>query len=355
MQRRMKWIAISLGLHALCVWLVWRANDTVKPQSRRPLELTLRTPAPKPPAPAPIVIAKTRSSPVRAPALPPSDTPAPAAPVPPASEAPRATGPSTPSPDSPRATVVKLSDGALVGIAGVAPKQRDPRAPGSIADFGDDGLDEKTRVEARLKAGVEGFMVAQDTKTGARGTVASLRRAIRERFEPVSAYVQKIPGSAKASAQVAKNRLEVNLRPRSTAVMEQGLVPSQQALQQGMSFGDPCAQSHEIGRLEARFRVEHDQKGQAQEWSLQLSSGDDAFDGYARDVLRQATTIALKAHPDEAIPLYSEWLLSQIVYDWNSSIFCPATDRPPGLPVFADKPGVTYTAEVSLLAVRYRR
>src|SRR5262249_43012500 len=100
-------------------------------------------------------------------------------------------------------TVTPLGDGALAGLAGRPPEHGSSPDGGA---FGDDGLDERTRVEGRLKKGVEEFMVQQDTKSGARGTVSSLRRALRDRFEPTASYVQSIPGSEKANAQIAKNR-----------------------------------------------------------------------------------------------------------------------------------------------------
>lgn len=357
--RRIGWIALSLALHGLILLLVLLAKDSDKTNARRPLELTLVQPKPVPPkAPVAAPVVRRTNKPAvvaAAPTVTPSEAPSTATPN--VSDRPTADRPTadrpTNNPDSPK--ILKLSDGALIGLAGPA-RKTDDRLPGAFTDFGDDGLDEKTRVEQRLKQGIEGFIVAQDTKSGARGTVASLRRALRESFEPVSTFVQKIPGSDKAKAQVAKNQAEAMNRPQSTTAFNNGLVPSQAAMQP--TFGDPCAQSHEIGRLEARFRVDHDTHGQAEKWSLQLSSGDEAFDGYAKDVLRKVTTIQLKAHPDEAIPLYSEWALSQIVYDWNSNIFCPATERPPGLPVFADRKqpySVTYSAEIALVTVRYRR
>ncbi|MCC6810994.1 MAG: hypothetical protein IT381_26425 [Deltaproteobacteria bacterium] len=351
------WVAVSLGLHAiLFLWLAQAPEQAKK--ARAPIEMTLLKP--KPAAPPPIIV-PTKKPAVHKPKAPvavaqadPKDTEEPEQATEPSAPVADAQPRATPAQPPPRA-IIKLGDGALLGLAGPSPRGADNYLPGhEPKPSKEEEIADANRV---IKSSMEGFMVAQDTKTGARGTTIALRKALREKFTPASTLVAAIPGSGKASLQILKNMSDAYKRPQSTDGTAHGLVPSQQAMQAGMALSDPCAQSHEIGRLEARFRVEHDTSGQAQEWSLQLSSGDDAFDTYARDVIKTATQVELKAHPDEAIPLYSVWLLSQVVYDWASTPTCPPVSRPPGLPVFADRKqpyAITYTSEVALVTVRYR-
>ena len=186
--------------------------------------------------------------------------------------------------------------------------------------------------------------------------MASLRRALRERFEPASGFVKKIPKSSEANAQIAKNMVEAGKRPQSTSPHNSGLAPSAAAM--APALNDACAQSHEIGRMEVRVHVDHDDKGQVEKLTLQTPSGDQAFDAYAADVVKRAVNQPLKSQADEAIPMFSEWLLSQIVYDWWSNPFCPPPPRPAGSPVLDDggnpMQGITHVAEVSLVTVRYR-
>jgi len=183
---------------------------------------------------------------------------------------------------------------------------------------------------------------------------------LRENFEPSPSYISKIPGSGAAIAQVLRNAADVRNRASSTGNMLQNLAPSQQQMQQGMMLSntDVCAQSHEVGRRECRFRVDHDDDGQAASVKLITSSGDDAFDAYAQDVLKRSKATKLTRHPEEPHPLFSEWALAQVVYDWVSTPMCfDANFRPPGRPVFPDSAvpyAYTFTAEVSLLAVRYQ-
>jgi outer membrane biosynthesis protein TonB len=363
-------VAISLAVHICVLWFVGRAPPPQKAKLP-PLALSLRAPPPKPvdappkpvdapPKPVeeekPKVIPKTQVPVAATPVEPTSVEPTPAASdskVPDTSGSPRMNS-GAPTADkrvSSGGTIVKLGDGSLMGLAGSAPRVNDqPRAAG------DDGLDEMTRVQQRLAKDVEGFKVQQDTKTGARGTVASLRRAFRERFEPASGFVKKIPKSAKANAQIAQNMMDAGKRPQSTTAMNNGLVPSQQAMQPGLN--DACAQSHEIGRMEVRVHVDHDAKGQVEKLVLQVPSGDPAFDAYAEDVVKRSVNQPLKSYADEAIPLFSEWLLSQIVYDWWSNPLCPPPPKPAGSPVLDDAGnpmnGITHVAEVSLVTVRYR-
>jgi hypothetical protein len=192
---------------------------------------------------------------------------------------------------------------------------------------------------------------------GARGTAASLRRALRESFEPNHAFVRAIPRSAEARARVSQNLREALQRPMATSELNRGLVPSQGEMQRG-GLVDNCSASHEVGRLETRFHVDHQEDGQAKAYRLLLSSGDEAFDAYAQNVLEKAQAQHLKAHPEEPAPLFSEWALAQIVYDWASTPGCFGGTRPPGKPVYPDASSpwsMTYTSEVQLLAVRYQR
>lgn len=352
--------ALSLAVHVCVLWFVGRTPPPKKP-TLPPLALTLRAPPP-PPLPVqeqPKPVAKEKPKVIAKDPLPVAPTPVDPVPATDAPKVPDTSGSPRVNSGAPTAdkrvssggTIVKLGDGSLMGLAGTAPRANDqPRAAG------DDGLDEITRVTQRLAKDVEGFKVQQDTKTGARGTVASLRRAFRERFEPASGFVRKIPRSAKANAQIAQNMVEAGKRPQSTTAMNNGLVPSQQAMQPGLI--DACAQSHEIGRMEVRVHVDHDDKGQVEKLVLQVPSGDQAFDAYAEDVVKRAVNQPLKSYADEAIPLFSEWLLSQIVYDWWSNPFCPPPPKPAGSPVLDDAGnamnGITHVAEVSLVTVRYR-
>ena len=217
---------------------------------------------------------------------------------------------------------------------------------------------ELARVQKRMDADNEAFQVSLDTQTGVRGTLVPLKHAIVAQFTPSAALVQKIPGSSEARSQKLRNLNEAHLRPQSTSEMQRGMSPAAQAIALGGTF-DGCAASHEIGRLEARFRVEHDDTGQAMHCELLASSGKEEFDTYARDQLSSAMHRPFTADPREAVPKYSEWLLSQVVYDWYSTaaVGCPPMTHPPGRPVnpdAADPYGVTFTTEITLAAARYR-
>ncbi len=122
---------------------------------------------------------------------------------------------------------------------------------------------------------------------------------------------------------------------------------------------DACAASHEIGRLEARVRVTHDAAGQGKNAELVRSSGSDVYDKYAEETVLAASAKALSSMHGEAIPIYSEWSLAQVVYDWYSTaaLGCPPASHPPGRPVdpkARDPWGVTYTNDITLAAVRYK-
>lgn len=259
-----------------------------------------------------------------------------------------------PAVDSPRA-VTLLAPGALIHLgpssdlgghtAHVDPNIKDPRA-------------ELARVQKRMDADNEAFQVSLDTQTGVRGTLVGLKHSIIDHFLPPAALVQKIPGSSESRMHKLRNMNEAHLRPMATAEAQRGMSPAANALIPGGTF-DGCSASHEIGRLEARFRIEHDDAGQAVNCELTSSSGKEEFDTYARDQLLTAMHRPFTADPREAVPKYSEWLLSQVVYDWYSTaaMGCPPSGRPPGRPVnpdAADPYGVTYTTEITLAAARYR-
>ena len=165
-------VAISLAVHVCILWFVGRTPPPDKAK-RPPVTLTLRAPPPPPPPPVvevpkPKVAEKSRVV-AQAPVVPvvnEEPTPIPEDPKPEdTSGSPRADS-SSPRADkrvSSGGTIVKLGDGALLGLAGDAPRARDqPRQQN------DDGLDEMTRVNQRLARDIEGFRVGQDTKTGAR-------------------------------------------------------------------------------------------------------------------------------------------------------------------------------------------
>ena len=349
-RRTALFIGVSLLVHALL--FVWLSGRSVPPRHavRPPIEVTMVTrEAPK--ALLPVSIAPTHRVANAAP------SPRPIGPVAEANveSAPlTALGPAPASPDTPHA-VTLLPPGALMHLGPasdlgghtthVDPNIKDPAA-------------ELARVQKRMDADNEAFQVSLDTQTGVRGTLVPLKHAIIDRFLPPAALVQKIPGSAEARSHKLRNLNEAHLRPQATAELQRGMSPAANALLPGGVF-DGCAASHEIGRLEARFRIEHDDNGQAIHCELVSSSGKEEFDAYARDQLLTAMHRPFTADPREAVPKYSEWLLSQVVYDWYSTaaVGCPPSGRPPGRPLnpdAADPYGVTYTTEIALAAARYR-
>lgn len=220
-----------------------------------------------------------------------------------------------------------------------------------------DGHTSQTRVEERLKGDLEAFALRQDTQTGARGAARVLRHALRDSFTPRAGFVAALAKSAQARAQIEENKLTAFRRPSGTAVHERGIQPSMRDLGQA-TLTDPCQQSHEVARLAARVHVDHDAQGLVLAVTLQERSGQADFDAHAEAAARAAAARPLDAEAGEAQPLFTEWTLAQVVYDWASTPMCPpGAQRMPGTPVYPDAPNpwhVTFTVEVNLAAVRYR-
>jgi hypothetical protein len=346
-RRLLLWIGVSLILHVALLALLRR--DTPLPRTTRP-PIVVTLAAPEPPPPAPTQASGTHAN-VKTVAKPTSTA---AAAVAAATPSDNATASTPAAPTAPR-TLVLLSAGALMHLGpsadlGGRTAKSDPNIKDPAAEL--------ARVQQRLNADNEAFQVSLDTQTGARGSLVELKHALIDRFTPPAALVQKIPGSAAARDQKSRNMMEAHLRPQSNAEMVRGMSPAAQAMGPG-DVNDGCAGSHEIGRLEARFHIEHDETGHATACTLVRSSGHDAFDAYARTELLEAMNRPAHIEPGDAVPKFSEWLLSQVVYDWNStaSIGCPRMGRPPGRPVDPDARdpwGITYTSEITLAAVRYR-
>lgn len=305
----------------------------VKPDGRRPLELSLVAPVPVPvPVPVPLRIARrglTKGPPHVA-------------------TAPRAL--SNDSLTHPKPTLTPAVQAPRVLTI---PSLAHLPAPASQPTHAT-GPEWLSRELAAWKA-------AQNARFGARGALVELAQKLEQGLSPHSAHVARAEATR---AQIAA-LLQASRHPAPSERLEEEVAPAARQELHELWRDDNvricagnCGQKHDVSHTSAVLHLDHDLVGRVHLWRLELPSGNASFD---TRVLAQAAAlegVALGAFANEPVPEWSEWRFEETGYRWSA--IERALDplfRPPGVVDDASSDWVgltTVTADVQLVAVVYR-
>jgi hypothetical protein len=228
-------------------------------------------------------------------------------------------------------------------------------------------------VADKIRDGVTHRWTQQQNRThGARGALALVGNALRHRFQPLPSLSHQELSRAGAIGREIVNEFLGTTKPGPHEALKEELMPSQRVRDNTMN-GRPnfdtvwndapfriclgaCGQDHEVSRLTALIRVQHDDRGAPLRAEVERSSGRPDFDDYCLGAISLKLEVPLM--PGEPVPELSLWKFDQIVYRWSRAerILDPAF-KPPGRQdnersdILGD---ASVTAEIALVGAIYR-
>ncbi len=309
-----RFLVLSLVAHALLLWLVGRVPpDRPSGPLHQSIHLRLLEPA----------VAAHDQRPAARPRM---STPQRKAPVVTA----HTTAPSSES-LAPRATTTEAASGGTVALAPteVARLSRPTPHAGAVLEQAQPSTQEA------IAGNVAGaWRLRNNAAFGARGALADLSHALKERFRPHPKLQHAQQSHLEAVLQQWKNELMPGPREHAGTAVVQDASPQARSMldiqYQNLQLEFPglaagkimfcfgnCGQKHVIARLSAWIRVDHDAIGKPFGASVAAPSGVPEFDRYC---LESASGLAeLRLHTTEAdpVPEWSMWRFEQVVYRFN--------------------------------------
>ncbi len=275
--------------------------------------------------------------------------------------APRAAQEPAPTPE-----LTSLSARALAGLAPVpreAVRREDPvpkDGPGPI----DGAADAGERARAHV---TEVWREHNSVASGPRGSLVEVGHALREKFRPHPALEHTERSHVEHILLQWANELTPGKRTHPGVAIREELGPKVRdewdiiARQVGAciaAISGNCGQKHEIARMTAFVRLEHDAQGRPQSARIAEPSGVQEFDRYCLESASGFADLRLKRLPGDPLPEWSIWRFVQIVYRFNrAEQLLDPVFRLPGLRDSArsDLFGATsITTDVAVVAARFR-